>query len=495
MRRKCIEGVKRVQKNAKRKTKLKQQQAKQQKHGACLAGKLRTIVPDDSIFNSIKLHGNTNWRPSQLAMLALLWAMAGSRFVTDAFSTAASASQSMFGSVPVTTYQGMMNALSRWTGSFMEVLFKQLQSCMQTMSGEFYCVFGYVPIAFDGSRCTVPRTTANERKFCAANYGNGAYAKATKRKGTKIKPNRHGTAHHQEPQIWITMLWHMGFRLPWRWKLGSSDSSERNHVMEMLDEQEYPGNSLFCGDAGFVGYHFWQKIIAEGYHFMVRVGANASLLAESCDYLLQPDGNVLCWPRDVRSKNNPIRLRLVSVKVGAAEVWLLTSVLSERKLPKAQMIAFYKMRWAIEIEFRGLKQTLDCAKMCCLNPSRSLVELNWSIAAMAVCELLALREQIRMHSRKRPRSKSSWRPQRCSLAQTMRAIRQAITRPEAKPAFGKCLTAMLEQALTDTYIRRASKKSRHLPRPNKKALQPPRVIVLSARERKKIETLKCKTAA
>ena len=171
-------------------------------------------------------------------MLALVWSMSGSGFVTEAFATASSACQSMFNSVPVATYQGMMNALGSWT----------------------------------------------------------EYAKATKRKGTKVKRIAHGSAHPQAPQIWITMLWHMGLRLPWRWKLGRSDSSERQHVLEMLGAQIFPGNSLFCGDAGFVGYHFWQGIINDGYDFMVRVGSNASLLAEYCDYMKQPDGNVLCWP-------------------------------------------------------------------------------------------------------------------------------------------------------------------------------------------------------
>jgi transposase len=38
---------------------------------------------------------------------------------------------------------------------------------------------------------------------------------------------------------------------------------------------------------------------------------------------------------------------------------MLTSVLSERTLSKKQIVKFYKMRWGIEIEFRGLKQTLD----------------------------------------------------------------------------------------------------------------------------------------
>ena len=495
MRKNQSQGSKRDKKNAKRTRKRSKKVLRQSKQGISLARKLRTIIPDDTIFSSFRLHGNTKWRPSELVTLALIWAMSGSGFVTDAFAIASSACQSMFNSVPVATYQGMMNALGSWTDRFMEVIFKQLQVSMQVFGGTFYSVFGYVPIAFDGSRATVPRTAANEKEFCAKNYGNGEYAKATKRKGTKVKRNEHGSAHPQEPQIWITMLWHMGLRLPWRWKLGRSDSSERHHVLEMLGAQIFPGNSLFCGDAGFVGYHFWQGIINDGYDFMVRVGSNASLLAEHCDYMKQPDGNVLCWPKNVRSKEKPIRLRLVQVKVGTADVWLLTSVLSEQKLSKTQMIAFYKMRWGIEIEFRGLKQTLDCAKMCCLNPSRSMVELNWSIAAMAVAELLALREQLRVHNQKRGKSKTNWTPQRRSLAQTMRAIRNAINKPDVRPKFGCDLTTKLEQALTDTYKRQASKKARHQPSPNKKPLKPPIVVLLTPKERSKIEKMNCKIAA
>ena len=409
MRKNQRRGSQRVKKNAKRTRKQSRKVLRQSKQGISLARKLRTIIPDDTIFSSFRLHGNTKWRPSELVMLALVWAMSGSGFVTDAFTIASSACQSMFNSVPVATYQGMMHALGSWTDRFMEVIFKQLQVSTQAFGGTFYC--------------------------------------------------------------------------------------ERHHVLEMLGAQIFPGNSLFCGDAGFVGYHFWQGIINDGYDFMVRVGSNASLLAEYCDYMKQPDGNVLCWPKDVRSKEKPIRLRLVQVKVGTADVWLLTSVLSERKLSKTQMIAFYKMRWGIEIEFRGLKQTLDCAKMCCLNPSRSMVELNWSVAAMAVAELLALREQLRVHSQKRGKSKSNWTPQRRSLAKTMRAIRNAINQPDIRPKFGCDLTTKLEQALTDTYKRQASKKARHQPRPNKKPLKPPIVVVLTPKERSKIEKIDCKIAA
>ena len=52
------------------------------------------------------------------------------------------------------------------------------------------------------------------------------------------------------------------------------------------------------------------------------------------------------------------------------------------------------MRWGIEIEFRGLKQTLERAKLRSRNDQRLLAELDWSIMAMAIVELFAWKEQL-----------------------------------------------------------------------------------------------------
>ena len=41
------------------------------------------------------------------------------------------------------------------------------------------------------------------------------------------------------------MIWHVGQRLPWCWKIGPAYSSERHHVMEMLQEQQFPENTTF----------------------------------------------------------------------------------------------------------------------------------------------------------------------------------------------------------------------------------------------------------
>ena len=114
------------------------------------------------------------------------------------------------------------------------------------------------------------------------------------------------------PQVWITLMWRMRLRLPWLWRLGPSNASERAYVTEMLDEYVFPRNTLFFGDAGFIGDPLWSLILNRGQPFLIRVGANARLLRLSAAYELQENGIVLCWPQDsVRFNHIPLRLRLI----------------------------------------------------------------------------------------------------------------------------------------------------------------------------------------
>ncbi len=63
----------------------------------------------------------------------------------------------------------------------------------------------------------------------------------------------------------------------------------------------------------------------------------------------------------------PLRLCLAKEQMGKAKVSLLTSILDDQKLTLPQIIEFYKLRWGIEAEFRGLKQTLERAYLRCRN--------------------------------------------------------------------------------------------------------------------------------
>ena len=312
----------------------------------------RWFLPDDSIFSKLRFHGNTSWVPGNLVWLAVCWAWSESRNLTDAFTEAMKCTQKITASSTLSTYQGFMGAMVTWNTEFINILFLQLQARMKEIGGSLWEIGEWVLIAFDGSRSTAPRTVKNEKAFCAPRFGKGKTARYRKKKskGMRRKKNEKNKPQAPAPQAWVTMMWHMGLRLPFRWLLGPSNSSERAHVMDMLKTGLFPTNTLFCGDAGFVGYPLWSAILAKGNHFLVRVGANVSLLSEHANYQRQDNGIVLCWPKNMIQANQPpLRLRLVRARIGKTKVWMLTSVLIPADLTTRQMIKFYKMRWGIEI--------------------------------------------------------------------------------------------------------------------------------------------------
>jgi hypothetical protein len=447
------------------------------------------FLPDGSIFSKLCIHRNSKWTPVGLVWLALCWAWCDARNVTDAFTDAVRMCEQMLGASPLSTYQGFMGALVTWTPSFMPLLRSVLHHRMEQIGGKFWRIDGWVPIAFDGSRSTAPRTKSNEAALCAANYGKGKTAKYRKKKskGMRRKKNEKNKAQPQEPQAWITMMWHMGLRLPWCWRLGPSNSSERQHVMEMVEAGTFSKNTLFCGDAGFVGYPLWSNLVAYGHDFLVRVGANVSLLTTQANCVFKKVGKgmlVYCWPKAMmKTGQPPLQLRLVQVVLGKTKVWMLTSVLNEQRLTTKAMVRLYKMRWGIEIEFRGLKQTLDRAKLRCRNSQRLLAELDWSIMAMALAELFAVKEQLAKRPPKTAREQRG-DPAKRSLAKTMRALRGCLRNLNTSSAIGEDLASQLRDAVTDSYTRRAAKRSRYRPsNPDKKPLGDPKLRPITQREK------------
>ena len=123
-----------------------------------------------------------------------------------------------------------------------------------------------------------------------------------------------------------------------------------------------------------------------------------------------------------------------------------------------------KMRWGIEIEFRGLKQTLNGEKLCCRNADRLYTELHWSLLSMAIAELLALTEQL---TKKAHRS-GGYTPGDRSLVNTMRAIYDCLDDLREFVSPQADLFHRLAEAVTDNYERNRSKKARFRPKQSEK---------------------------
>ncbi|MSR52797.1 MAG: hypothetical protein EXS09_05845 [Gemmataceae bacterium] len=87
----------------------------------------------------------------------------------------------------------------------------------------------------------MPRTTENEATFCSQTHGQSSKAK-TRRKKRKKKDQCPRVlwkkAEPQGPQIWTTLLWHIGMHMPWNSRTGPSTASERMHFKEILAEEK-----------------------------------------------------------------------------------------------------------------------------------------------------------------------------------------------------------------------------------------------------------------
>ena len=264
-----------------------------------------------------------------------------------------------------------------------------------------------------------------------------------------------------------------------------------------MDQEKFPENTLFCGDAGFVGYDFWNSILTAGGQFLVRVGANVSLLSEKADHKRLGGGIVLCWPKGkMNSGAQPLRLRLVKVKIGKTWMWMLTSIIDDKKLTITMIIKYYKLRWGLEVEFRGLKQTNDKRKLRCRNSDRIYVELDWSIRAMAFGELIALREQIPAPSTREATSRQNYDTKERSLANIMRALRTCMRNLKEYADPNDDLLYRLSRALVQKYKNTTNKKARYRPKnPDKKPLGEPQIRKLTTEERDKLRKFDQRIAA
>ena len=418
-------------------------------------------IVNDKMFAGMSLHGNVKWTAAALVRLAVFWMWNPNSSLVEAANDAIACVERVFGDQALRSYQTLVNALKRYSDQLLPVLRCRLQALMEECDETGFRVGIWLALAVDGSRVDVPRTLNNEGAFCKPN-NQCKKRKKTKNRGRHAKRKKaptHKKKHYAPqpvgPQMWLTLIWHIGQRLPWCWEAGPSYSSERHHVMKMLQEQIFPEKTLFCGDAGFVGYDFWRAITDQGHHFLVRVGGNVHLL-KKLGYVRERNGIVYCWPdAAMRKKQPPLVLRLLRFR-GArhGDVYLVTNALDEKSLSDQQASEIFRRRWGIEVQFRSLKQTFGRTKLRSRTPGCASVELHWSLVALWMVQLLARKEQTR-----------ACEPgEATSIAAVLRITRHMMQRDTEVPRRSESFQKQLAQAVADNYKRNSKKKSRNYPR-------------------------------
>lgn len=406
----------------------------------------------DADFSDARFRDLCTWTPHGLAAAALLWAWSDEPTLTARFEAARKIALRALGLTAVTarTYQAFLKLLRAWTIVLAAALIHALRRRMRADLADRFLVGGYAVFGVDGSRLELPRTRSNEGRF--APRPKPASKARRRRARTRTAGAEAARAKKiNSPQMWLTVMSHVGTGLPWDWRTGPSDSSERDHLMQMI--AALPAGALVTADAGFVGYAYWKALWDSGRSFLVRVGANVRLLKD-LGYARERAGLVYLWPdREAARRQPPLVLRLVVARGPRHPVYLVTSVLEAAALPDPQVIALYRLRWGVEVFYRQFKQTFGRRKLRSHRGANAAVEATWSLLGLWS---LCLHGQVELAYDSIPASG-------VSVAGVLRAYRGAMRAYRSHPEPGESLWERLSVAVIDGYTR-SDKTSRDYPR-------------------------------
>lgn len=424
------------------------------------------LVPKGTL-QDISFRDQSVWTPFTLICAALMWSWSAKTALTKRFAEARKtvALNASSEEQPGQSYTGFLKRLAHWSGTLLERVVAEFRRAMREELSEHFLVAGWLLLAGDGSRTLTPRTKSNEAAFSAKKKAKKKKRKPTphqKRLGAqkRRKQKRQSAADRAKkantPQIWLTVLYHVGLGLPWDWRQGPSDSSERQHLLDMA--KDLPEKSLLAIDAGFVGYEFWRTLDTSGVAFVARIGSNVRLL-KNLGLVRREKDLVYVWPDQARRKQNPpLVLRLHAFCGGREDVYLVTNVLEERRLSRSPMRDIYQARWGIETYYRDFKQTFGRRKLLSKTAENARLELDWSIIGLwAIC-LYGTAQQVAQ----------GIEPQRRSVANLLHAFRLPLEQPKCPADDGEDLFSLIALAVKDTYQRTKPKASRNPPRKKKK---------------------------
>jgi hypothetical protein len=410
-----------------------------------------------AVFASLRGRPQATWQPRLLAATALLWATSDLPTLHARFVQARKVIAKVFRwrRAPGGSAQGFLKMLGKWQPELLGAVVPHLRRQMQEGAPAQWTTAGYVVFAADGSQVALARSQSLEAAFTSprrrtrtARCKRGTAARGRAKKQTATARHKKATS----PQLWLTLLWHVGSGLPWAWRTGPAGARERDHLAAMVPE--LPAHALLVADAGFVGYEVWQTLLAAGHHFVIRVGANVRLLRQ-LGWTREHAQVVYVWPDyAARKQQPPLVLRLVVVQGGQQPVYLVTD-LPQTRLSNHQVATIYGARWGVEVFFRTFKQTFGCRKLRSRAARNAQLELEWALVGVWCIGLLgrrALRE-------------SGQPPARLSPAGALHAFQRTLREYRVRPdTVAETLWAQLCRARLDDYQRHSSKTSRAYPR-------------------------------
>jgi len=330
---------------------------------------------------------------------------------------------------------------------------------------------GWFPLGCDGSRMECPRTEESEE-----NLGKSSQDKSA-------------------PMIWVIALVSLTTGVLWSWRLGTSKTGERRYLIELLETlpQAVLKSVLLVCDAGYLGYEVISKLLKQECSFLIRLSSHAQLYSlKMVEVKGFSEGEFWYWTDQAEKESQPpLRVRVIRVagRKRKNDVWLVTNVMDPKRLPVELAARFYRMRWESECFFRTYKRVVKDVRL--VSRTAPMVAREAEISLLA-CQLLLGQGALAL----KVGGKRAGRDElKCSAAEVLREVRRELDAAR-KPASRISFATRLQQTGRDRRARTSPKMKRQPPRRKKHvAPQPPRLKVLSAEQKHRIEDSNLKDAA
>lgn len=292
---------------------------------------------------------------------------------------------------PGKTFAGFEKALGKLPVPVLRAVASAVRYRIAQLLANRFLTDGFIPLGCDGSRLACPRSQELEGRL-------GLFKKKKRRKkavpdaraGLPTDERAPGDTEAAAPQIWITAVLHLASGMLWSWRLGKGTASERQHLRQLVPT--LPRSALLVADAGYVGYELLAALQAAGLSFLIRLSSRAPLYVPDKSTLKRyREGLVYYWPRWAQQEElPPLAVRLLRIRGDKVDVWLITNVLEEQRLPRRTAGQFYRWRWRNEGLFRTYKRTLGKVKLM----SRTIAQVHREAEGSLLATQLLLAQGI-----------------------------------------------------------------------------------------------------
>jgi len=318
---------------------------------------------------------------------------------------------------------------------------------------------GFRLLALDGTKLTLPASTALRDHFGCPSQGDGRELAG--------------------PQASLTVLWDVGANQPVHWRLGPYKVSERVHADELIGG--VGAGDLVLGDRGFPSRRLLTRLWRQQAQVLVRMcTTGVGIMREVAAFLSSGATDLVTtihtWDEHAEAADPvvfmPIRLIRAVLPDGSSAVYL-TTLTDVARHPRAAILELYTQRWRIETAFREMKIWHGLERF----HSRRVDGIAQEVAAIMIFQLLVseLEAQARV-THQRPQASApaagtaAITVQRDSVRFNRRIVADCVCNLMFTAASGKDVAEAFDYALFRIWrYRQRVKPGRSFPRQRKSA--------------------------